>query len=95
MSNLGVFSWIRDSVRRSVLLGVSDAVEQLGMANDTSEPINPQLAAVLRQAATPAIEHAGATATFDARASNKKSRRKRLGRSLEPFRKPPEQGAGG
>jgi hypothetical protein len=92
MSNLGVFSWIRDSVRRSVLLGVSDAVEQMGMATDASEPINPQLAAVLREAATPAIGHTHDATTLDSR---KKTRPKRLGRSLDQFRNPPQQGAGG
>ena len=30
MNNMGVFGWIRESVRRSVLLGFSDAVEQIG-----------------------------------------------------------------
>ena len=53
MSNLGVFGWIRESVKRSVLLGFSDAVEQLGSAADPSDPIHPQLASVLRQAAQP------------------------------------------
>jgi len=29
--NFNFFDWIRDGVRRSVLLGVSDAVETMGM----------------------------------------------------------------
>ncbi len=88
MNNLGVFGWIRESVRRSVLLGFSDAVEQLGTV-DGSEPLNPQLAAVLRQSA-PAmladpVEH-----------SATKQQRKRLGRSLDQLRNaPPAKPAGG
>jgi hypothetical protein len=79
MNNLGVFGWIRESVRRSVLLGFSDAVEQLGTGADQSEPIHPQLAAVLRQAAPAAIAHTAERPTT-------KSERKRLGRSLEQLR---------
>ena len=32
--NFNFFDWIRDGVRRSVLLGVSDAVETMGMPPD-------------------------------------------------------------
>jgi len=32
--NFNFFDWIRDGVRRSVLLGVSDAVETMGMPHD-------------------------------------------------------------
>jgi len=32
--NFNFFDWIRDGVRRSVLLGVSDATQQLGMPPD-------------------------------------------------------------
>ena len=49
MTNSGVFGWIRESVRRSVLLGFSDAVEQIGGAADGNEELHPQLAAVLRR----------------------------------------------
>jgi hypothetical protein len=31
------FDWIREGVRRSVLLGVSDAVEQMGTPHDEDE----------------------------------------------------------
>ncbi|MBL8888725.1 MAG: hypothetical protein JNL67_02020 [Planctomycetaceae bacterium] len=30
MPDLNFFNWIREGVRRSVLLGISDAVEQIG-----------------------------------------------------------------
>jgi hypothetical protein len=82
MSNgsMGVFGWIRDSVRRSVLLGFSDAVEQIGTASD-GEDLHPQLAAVLRDAAPKAIQfHA------EAPAAAKSQPKKRLGRSLEQLR---------
>lgn len=32
--NFNFFEWIRDGVKRSVLLGVTDAVHQLGMPSD-------------------------------------------------------------
>ena len=79
MSNLGVFSWIRESVKRSVLLGFSDAVQQLGTAADGNETIHPQLAAVLREAAAPALGQSPEPAPA-------KPERKRLGRSLDQLR---------
>ncbi len=83
MSNIGVFGWIRESVRRSVLLGFSDAVEQIGGAAEGSEPLHPQLAAVLRDSAPRALEHTPAD-----RPSADRAPRKRLGRSLEQLRTP-------
>ena len=80
MSNMGVFHWIRDAVRRSVLLGFSDAVEQIGGAAGADEKLHPQLAAVLQESAAPALAHSGTTS------SSGKSKPKRLGRSLEQFR---------
>lgn len=41
--NFNFFDWIRDGVRRSVLLGVSDAVEQIGMPHDDEEAQNKVL----------------------------------------------------
>jgi hypothetical protein len=79
MSNLGVFHWIRDAVRRSVLLGFSDAVEQLGVP-DEENGIHPELLASLRQ--LPARESSSA-AIADRPA---KTERRRLGRSLEQIR---------
>jgi hypothetical protein len=48
MSKLGFYGWIRENVRRAVLLGFSDAVEQLGTPIEGDE-LHPQLVAVLRQ----------------------------------------------
>ena len=36
--NVNFFQWLRDSVRRSVLLGVSDAIEQIGTPDSDSTP---------------------------------------------------------
>ncbi len=82
MANLGVFEWIREGVRRSILLGVSDAFEQIGTHDDRAE-LHPQLATALRDAAPRAIE--GPVATASPRNMSKPERR-RLGRSLEQIR---------
>ena len=44
---MGFYGWIRDGVRRAVLLGVSDAVDQLGVP-ENSQDVSPHLLAVLR-----------------------------------------------
>jgi hypothetical protein len=79
MNNLGVFGWIRESVKRSVLLGFSDAVEQIGGSSDPEEALHPQLASVLLKA-SPAPHVTGIERATE------KSNRKRLGRSLEQLR---------
>ena len=81
MSNAGVFGWIRESVRRAVLLGFSDAVEQLGTPADAAEGLHPQLAAVIGQTAPRFIERESGRISG-------KPERKRLGRSLDQLRTP-------
>lgn len=76
---LGFFAWIREGVRQSVLLGVSDAAEQLGIPGE-DEATTQEFLASLRQAepivaATGAIEE-GTTPRVN-------NRRRRLGRSLK------------
>jgi hypothetical protein len=71
-----LFTWIREGVRRSVILGVSDAVEAIGVA-DGDENVRQRLAHLLQPAeiegtAQPALATAG-------------GKRKRLGRSLRDF----------
>jgi hypothetical protein len=89
MSNVNVFGWIRDSVRRAVLLGFSDAVDQVGTL-EGNQNINPQLLSMLKQ--NPAALAAGATAstgtaTVDVRDDAEASKpRRRLGRSLDDLR---------
>ncbi len=69
---MNFFSWIRDGVRRAVLLGVSDAVEDLGTSAE-GDDISQHLLEVLRHqrpalASEPPIEP---------------TKRKKLGRGLE------------
>jgi hypothetical protein len=45
--NVNFFEWLRDGVRQSVLLGVSDAIEQIGSPADTDE-LHPNVAALLQ-----------------------------------------------
>ena len=45
--NVNFFEWLRDGVRQSVLLGVSDAIEQIGTPAD-SDQLHPNVAALLQ-----------------------------------------------
>jgi len=75
--NVGVFGWIREGVRRAVLLGFSDAIEQVG-GSDEKETLNPHLQSLLREAPKRLTEESRATEpVLPAR-----NERKRLGRSL-------------
>lgn len=89
MSSPNVFGWIRDSVRRAVLLGFSDAVEQVG-ALEGNQNINPQLLSMLKQnPATLASASAsgGATAVAELPTETDAAKpRRRLGRSLDDLR---------
>jgi hypothetical protein len=75
--NVNFFEWLRDGVRQSVLLGVSDAIEQIGTPAD-SEEIHPGVAAFLQSDKTEK-KQLGATSTASSGGGN----RKRLGRSLK------------
>ncbi|MEC8555404.1 MAG: hypothetical protein VXZ82_10410 [Planctomycetota bacterium] len=70
------FSWLRDGVKQSVLLGVSDAVEQLGAPSE--EELHPSVAGFLKTdgsaAASPRLTGSGTKTTRG---------RKRLGKSLK------------
>lgn len=68
-----VFDWIREGVKRSVILGVHDAVEAIG--SPTDDDARQRLAAILPPA------HAAA----DGPALAAGTKRKRLGRSLREF----------
>jgi hypothetical protein len=86
MANLGVFDWIRDGVRRSIILGVSDAFEQLGTPDDRNE-LHPQLAGALLEVAPRMIESSSEAAAIAAPTKGSgKTERRRLGRSLEQIR---------
>ncbi|QDT09083.1 hypothetical protein K239x_10260 [Planctomycetes bacterium K23_9] len=72
-ANMNLFEWVRDSVRRSVLLGFSDAVEQIGLPS-TDEEIHPNVSALLQVG-----DAAGKTKARKTRGSG----RKRLGKTLK------------
>ncbi|MBX3423446.1 MAG: hypothetical protein KF752_17955 [Pirellulaceae bacterium] len=84
MNGVNFFTWLRDGVRQSVLLGVSDAVEQLGTPASTDE-IHPSVAGILApRAATRSSEPLLATP------GQPSTGRKRLGRSLKEMNPPPQ-----
>ena len=72
LMNFNFFSWIRDGVRQSVLLGVHDAVEHLGPRPD-EDPIGQRLMGFLQS---------DVAATQPKRITGNASRKK-LGRSLK------------
>lgn len=47
---MGVYTWIRESVRRAVLMGFNDAIEQIGPPTE-EKPLNEHLSAVLHKPA--------------------------------------------
>jgi hypothetical protein len=71
-----LFDWIREGVKRSVILGVHDALETIG--SPEGDNARERLAAI----AAPAEGVAGAPALAAA------AKRKRLGRSLRDFDEP-------
>lgn len=83
MNGMNFFTWIRDGVRQSVLLGVSDAIETLGTPAST-EDLHPSVAGLLRVEknadTSPRLAHAAANV---GQAGGNQSNRKRLGRSLK------------
>ncbi len=70
-----LFNWIREGVKRSVMLGVADAIEEVGVP-PTSPELQASLNHFLTQAEAP-LEGIATTAGGD-----KPGGRKRLGRSL-------------
>lgn len=73
--DVNFFSWLRNGVKQSVLLGVSDAIEDLG-APENADDLHPGVAALLRGDSSESTKRVGASAT-------KGASRKRLGRSLK------------
>jgi predicted secreted protein len=70
-----LFAWIREGVRRSVILGVNDAVEEIG-APHGDEAWKERLVSLLE---APVAENAAESAGVAA------GKRRRLGRSLKDF----------
>jgi len=72
--DVNFFAWLRNGVKQSVLLGVSDAIEDLG-SPESADNLHPGVAALLRG-------EEGGTKRVGAAAKGTASR-KRLGRSLK------------
>ncbi|MEQ1825979.1 MAG: hypothetical protein ABL921_08525 [Pirellula sp.] len=80
MSNgQGLFGWIRDGVKQSVLLGVSDAIESIGTPEHGRE-LNPVLLSFTKQTNVNGIAREADETT--ARRLPGTVGRKRLGKSL-------------
>jgi hypothetical protein len=85
--NFNFFAWIREGVRQSILLGVSDAIENIG-APDNANDLHPQLREFLHgdgargDGSSRAIEGQGGSGNGGS------ANRKRLGRRLKDLEKP-------
>ena len=74
---MNVYAWIREGVKQAVLLGFSDAVEQIGVP-EANEQANNQLLSVFRgMGVTPAA------AAIPSSSSRPSGAKRRLGRSLD------------
>lgn len=81
MNGMNFFTWLRDGVRQSVLLGVSDAIETLGTPAATDE-LHPSVAGLLK--VDKGVESGPAPMlTQGNNRQNNGGNRKRLGRSLK------------
>lgn len=85
---MSFFDWLREGVRQAVVLGLADAVEDVGTRN-RGEDLGPALAQSLRERLT---ESKGTAVLETTPAAEAKAKgRRRLGRSLdltvEPLRK--------
>jgi len=78
---MGFFVWIREGVRRAVLMGFSDAISEIGQRHE-GEELGEQLALSLQQSVAIQSESKSGVATALAPPPG----RKRLGKSLEQIR---------
>lgn len=74
--NFNFFEWLRDGVRRSVLLGVSDAVETMGVPDTEKDP-HPAIAGLFGE------EAKSLAAPKSPRKRTTKTSQRRLGKSLK------------
>jgi hypothetical protein len=75
---LGFFAWLREGVRRAVLMGFSDAITEIGNRNE-NEDLSPQLSQQLQQSLVVEQSATGPVIT----ANTAPGARKRLGKGLE------------
>ena len=76
-NGINFFGWIRDGVKQSVLLGVSDAIETIGTPDDV-KGMHPNVAALLRGQPTDSTSSTGISRIGGQGTASKK----RLGKSL-------------
>ena len=81
---MSFFQWLREGVRQAVVLGLADAVEDVG-TRARDEDLGPALAQSLRERL--AVHHAGAKEQAVLDAEVPAGGRRRLGRSLDGLRK--------
>ncbi len=86
---MGFFIWIREGVRRAVLLGFSDAISEIGQRH-AGEDLGDHLATSIREslAVSDGLSAEGAKPTLTAATATlaAPAGRKRLGKSLEQIR---------
>ncbi|MBQ9875334.1 MAG: hypothetical protein IJM30_12845 [Thermoguttaceae bacterium] len=75
MPDFNFFEWIREGVKRSVLMGVSDAVETMGAPHDPEASRDKIMAFLKEDAETP-------SATRRRVSSSASSGQRKLGRSI-------------
>lgn len=78
---MNFYVWVREGVKRAVLLGFADAIEQIGTPHD-GDDAGQQLLSLLREQKS--LENTERTPT-----QSGNSGRKRLGRSLDDIVKNP------
>lgn len=78
---MNFFAWLRNGVKQSVLLGVSDAIEDLGAPENLDE-LDPRFASLFRAESKEKGKRVASSA--------KSQSRKRLGRSLKDIEPLPE-----
>lgn len=79
---MSFFQWLREGVRQAVVLGLADAVEDVG-SRGRDEDFGPALAQTLRERLVVRQQ----PPVVDAAVAGPAAGRKRLGRSLESLRK--------
>lgn len=82
---MSFFQWVREGVRQAVVLGLADAMEDVG-ARGRDEDLGPALAHTLRERLGVSPEAAKSTVVESPAVAG--GQRRRLGRSLDTSRDP-------
>jgi len=78
---MNFYGWVRESVKRAVLLGFSDAVEQVGVPEGDNQDISRHLLAVLRDGKS--LETRGGMQVLEDQSTGGSSNRRRNRRKLD------------